>query len=311
MNKVVVTGGAGFIGSHLAEQLASKNNEVIVLDNLSTGKMENIEHTIQEKNVTFVNGSILDLPLLKKMFRDVAYVFHHAASISVAESVKNPLKYNENNITGTLNVLLAASKNKVKKVIFASSSAVYGDSVELPTSEDCPLNPLSPYAISKIVGEYYCRIFEELYGLSTVCLRYFNVYGPRQDPFSEYANVITSFIQKVDNNLPPVVYGDGEQTRDFVYVEDVVSANMILADSSFAPIYNIGSGNSITVNKIAEHIINLFGSKNQPIYKKERIGDVKHTLSDIRRGKSLGFAPEWNLNQGLATTITYYKKQMK
>lgn len=307
-NKVVVTGGAGFIGSHLAEQLASKNNEVIILDNLSTGKMENIEHTIKEKNVTFVNGSILDLPLLEKLFQDVVYVFHHAASISVAESVENPLKYNENNITGTLNVLLAARKNKIKKVVFASSSAVYGDPTELPTKEDDALNPLSPYAVSKLAGEYYCKIFNELYGLPTVCLRYFNVYGPRQDPLSEYANVITSFIQRANNDLSPVIYGDGEQTRDFVYIEDIVSANIILAGNSFAPIYNIGSGNSITVNKIAELIINLFGSRNQPTYKKARVGDVKHTASDISQAKALGFVPEWNLNQGLATTITYFKK---
>ena len=308
MNKVVVTGGAGFIGSHLAEQLASSDNEVIILDNLSTGKMENIEHIIKEKNVTFVNGSILDLPLLEKLFQDVDYVFHHAASISVAESVENPLKYNENNITGTLNVLLAARKNKVKKVVCASSSAVYGNPTKLPTKEDDALNPLSPYAVSKLIGEYYCNIFNKLYGLSTVCLRYFNVYGPRQDPFSEYANAITSFIQRAANDLPPIVYGDGEQTRDFVYIEDIVSANTILADSSFAPIYNIGSGNSIAINKIAELIINLFGSKNQPTYKKARIGDIKHTLADITRIKSLGFVPEWNLSQGLSTTITYMKK---
>lgn len=218
MKKVVITGGAGFIGSHLAEQLAIDGNEVIILDNLSTGNMGNIEHIIKLKNVSFIEGSILDLPLLEKAFLGAEHVFHHAASISVAESTKDPLKYNENNITGTLNVLLAAKKKKARKVVFASSSAVYGNPTELPTREDDPLNPLSTYAISKLAGEDYCRVFSEIHGLPTVCLRYFNVYGPRQNPFSEYANVITSFIQRVANKLPPIVYGDGEQTRDFVYI---------------------------------------------------------------------------------------------
>jgi len=307
MKKVVVTGGAGFIGSHLAEQLARDGNEVIILDDLSTGKMGNIERIINEKNVNFVEGSILDLPLLEKVFRGIEYVFHHAASISVAESTEYPLKYNENNITGTLNVLLAAQKNEARKVIFASSSAVYGDPIELPTREDVFLNPLSPYAISKLVGEYYCKVFKELYNLSTVCLRYFNVYGPRQDYLSEYTDVITSFIKTASEDLPPTIFGDGEQSRDFVYVEDVVSANTILAENSFALTYNVGSGHSITINRIAEIIINLLRSKQTQIYKRVRTGDAKHTLADITRIKSLGFIPKWTLDQGLSATINGFK----
>jgi len=309
MKKVVVTGGAGFIGSHLAEQLAINGDDVIILDNLSTGKMENIEHIIKLKNVSFVEGSILDLPLLEKVFRGTAHIFHHAASISVAESTEDPLKYNESNITGTLNVLLAAKNNKVKKVIFASSSAVYGDPTELPTKEDSSLNPLSPYAISKLVGEYYCTYFNNTCGLPTVCLRYFNVYGPRQDPLSEYASVIAAFIKRIHDGLPPIIHGDGEQSRDFVYIEDVVSANLILADSSSESTWNIGSGTSHTVNKIAEIMINILGSKQSPIYEKARIGDVKHTLPDITRARAMGFVPEWNLHQGLATTIAYSYKR--
>ena len=222
MGKVVVTGGAGFIGSHLAEELSKRGHKVAILDNLFTGKRENVEPLLKEGKVEFIQGSITDSPLLYKLFQDVSYVFHEAAIPSVPRSVENPQAAHEANITGTLNVLLAAKDTGVKKVIYASSSSVYGDTPTLPKKEDMPPNPLSPYAVTKLSGEYYCRVFHRVYGLPTVCLRYFNVYGPRQDPASQYAAVIPRFINRILENKPPIIFGDGEQTRDFTFVKDVV-----------------------------------------------------------------------------------------
>ena len=202
MEKVVVTGGAGFIGSHLAEELSKRGYKVTILDNLFTGKRENIEPLLKEEKVEFIQGSITDSPLLYKLFQDVSYVFHEAAIPSVPRSVENPQAAHEANITGTLNVLLAAKDTGVKKVIYASSSSVYGDTPTLPKKEDMPPNPLSPYAVTKLSGEYYCRVFHRVYGLPTVCLRYFNVYGPRQDPASQYAAAIPRFINRILENKP-------------------------------------------------------------------------------------------------------------
>jgi len=304
MKKVVVTGGAGFIGSHLTEELAVQGYAVVVLDDFSTASDENIASLRQKENVELVQGSITDLPRLQKLFEGIDYVFHQAAMARVPRSIEDPLTVNQVNITGTLNVLLAARDNSVKKVVFASSSSVYGDTSVLPQREDLIANPLSPYALTKLAGEYYCTIFRQIYGLATVCLRYFNVYGPGQSPHSQYAMVIPAFIDHVARNLPPVIHGDGEQSRDFTFIQDVVHANILAAKSTAEGIYNIGSGRSITINQLAEKIIKLMQKDLRPIHEKGRLGDVKHALADITKAKSFGYEPEWSLENGLKETIT-------
>lgn len=303
MKKTVVTGGAGFIGSYLAEALARESYQVVILDDLSTGKWENINHLLHKDNVEFVTGSVTDLPLLNKVFQDVTYVFHQAALARVPRSIEDPLTTNEVNIRGTLNVLLAARENGAKKVIYASSSSVYGDTSSLPQKEDMPPNPLSPYALTKLAGEYYCHIFRQIYGLPTVCLRYFNVYGARQDPHSQYASVIPAFIGRVCQDLPPIIFGDGEQSRDFTFVGDVTRANILAAESDAEGIYNIGSGRSMTINKIAETIVSLMGKSLRPIHDRPRPGDPRHTLADISRARTFGYEPKQTLESGLRKTI--------
>ena len=303
MTKVVTTGGAGFIGSHLAEELTKRGYHVIVLDDLSTGKMENIEWLSSKSNVEFVKDSITNLPLLQKLFQGVEYVFHQAALARVPRSIEDPLSANEVNIKGTLNVLLAARDNSVKKVIYASSSSVYGDTTALPQKEEMPPNPLSPYALTKLAGEYYCCIFSRIYGLSTVCLRYFNVYGSRQDLKSQYAMAIPAFINRVSQNLPPTIFGDGEQSRDFTFIEDVVRANILAMENNAQGVYNIGNGQNITINQLAGTIIKLMRKDLKPIHEKPRPGDPRHTLADISKAKSFGYEPKWPLKDGLAKTI--------
>ena len=306
MKKVVVTGGAGFIGSHLAEGLFRQDFHVIILDDLSTGKLENIESLLKRPNVEFICGSITDLPLLQKLFQDVDYVFHQAALARVPRSIKDPLKTNEVNIRGTLNVLMAARETGVKKVIYASSSSVYGGTPTLPQREDMPPNPLSPYALTKLAAEYYCCIFRQIYSLPTICLRYFNVYGPRQDPHSQYATAVPAFMGRVSQNLPPIIYGDGEQSRDFTFVEDVVRANILAAENNAEGVYNIGSGKNVTVNQLAETILSLMGKSLRPIHDKPRLGDPRHTLADIAKAKGLGYEPKWTLEDGLRETNKGY-----
>lgn len=303
MNRVVVTGGAGFIGSHLTAELVKQGYRVIVLDDLSTGKLKNITELLKNPNVEFVQGSISDLSLLQKLFSGARYVFHQAALARVPFSIENPLATNEVNIDGTLNVLLAARDNGVNKVIFASSSSVYGGALTLPQKEDMPPDPLSPYALTKLVGEYYCHIFRQIYGLSTVCLRYFNVYGPRQDPHSQYALVIPSFVDRISRDLPPVIHGDGEQSRDFTFIADVVRANILAAESDAEGVYNIGGGSNTTINRLAELILNLMKKDLKPIYQEPRAGDPKHTLADISAARSFGYVPEWKLEEGLTMVI--------
>ncbi len=306
MKKVVVTGGAGFIGSHIAEELVSQGYYVIILDDLCTGKLENIERLLRKDNVEFIQGSITDLSLLQKLFQGIEYVFHQAALARVPRSIDDPLTTNEVNIKGTLNVVLAARENRVGKVIYASSSSVYGQTPTLPQREDMPLDPLSPYALTKLAGEYYCNIFRQIYGLSTVCLRYFNVYASRQDPHSQYATVIPAFIGRISQNLPPIIFGDGEQSRDFTFIEDVVRANILAADNDAEGVYNIGSGMGVTINKLAEAILNLIQKSLNPIYDEPRPGDPRHTLADVSKAKSLGYEPKWTLNDGLAKIIMQF-----
>lgn len=305
--KVVVTGGVGFIGSHLAEELAQRDYQVMIVDDLSTGRMRNIEPLLKERNVGFIQGTITDLPLLQRLFSDVDYVFHQAAIPSVPRSIEDPKASHEVNTTGTLNVLLASRDHQVSKVIYASSASVYGDTQTLPKREDMVPNPLSPYAATKLAGECYCRVFQEVYGLPTVCLRYFNIYGPRQDPSSQYAAVIPRFIERVSKGSPPVIFGDGEQTRDFTFVKDAVDANIRAAEGDATGIFNIGRCESVSINRLAELIIELVGGSVKPVYEKPNPGDVKHSLADISRARTFGYEPKVSLEEGLREIIRCFK----
>lgn len=330
---MVVTGGAGFIGSHIADECVKRGWQVTIIDNLSTGRIENIQHLLGTKSssqitvhscesgkgdletshcklktvnykLTFVQGSITDLPLLQKHFVGVDYIFHDAAIPSVPRSIDNPVASHEANVTGTLNVLIAARDNKVKKLVFASSSSVYGDTPTLPKQEDMIPNPQSPYAANKIAGEYYCRAFNKVYGLPTVCLRYFNVYGPRQDPNSQYSAVIPKFIQSIMAGKLPIIFGDGEQTRDFTFVKDVVSANILAAESDAAGIFNVGKSERITLNELTQFMLkNLNRTDIKPVYQKDRAGDVKHSLADITKARTFGYNPQYTIEKGIMETI--------
>jgi UDP-glucose 4-epimerase len=306
--KAVVTGGAGFIGSHITEELMQRGYHVIVIDDLSTGKMENIQHLLDEGNLNFVRGSITNLALLQKFFSDADYIFHQAAIPSVPRSIKNPLASNEVNVTGTLNVLSAARDQGIKKVIFASSSSVYGDTPNLPKREDMTPNPQSPYAVTKLAAEYYCRVFTDVYGISTICLRYFNVFGARQNPDSQYAAVIPKFIKAINEGKSPVIFGDGEQTRDFTFIKDVVHANILAAESKAFGVFNIGKGDRISINQLAQIILKLNGKENiKPLYEKGRLGDIKHSLADISKAQSFGYKPEYDVEKGIVETIRSFK----
>jgi len=300
---VIVTGGAGFIGSHLSEELANRNYRVIIIDDLSSGKKGNIAQLVKKANVEFHQGSITDLALLQRLFKGADYVYHQAAIPSVTRSIENPLATHEVNITGMLNVLLAARDNKVKKLVYASSSSVYGDTPILPKKEDMHPNPQSPYAVTKLAGEHYCQVFQQAYGLHTVCLRYFNVYGPRQDPDSPYSAVIPRFIKQVSQGKPPIIFGDGEQTRDFTFINDAVTANILLAESEANGVFNISNGNSITINQLADMIIKIMHKTINPVYQEPRPGDIKHSLADISKAKELGYNPKHTLEHSLKQTI--------
>jgi UDP-glucose 4-epimerase len=302
--KAIITGGAGFIGSNLAEVL-SRDNEVIIVDDLSTGN----EANIRGLEIEFVKGSVTDLDLLRKIFKGADYVFHQAAIPSVPRSIKDPVKTNEANVTGTLNVLIAARDCGVKKVIFASSSSAYGDTPELPKREDMNPNPLSPYAVTKLVGEYYCNVFNDVYDLKTVALRYFNVYGPKQDPHSDYAAVIPKFIKRIQEGKPPIIYGDGNQTRDFTSVDDVVSANILAAERDAKGVYNVATGKRITINELANVIMAIMGWDLDPVHEKPREGDVLHSLGDITKAKrDFGYEPGDKLEANLKETVKWFRE---
>jgi len=307
--KIVVTGGAGFIGSNLARHLSNGKNHVVVIDNLSTGHLENIQDLIAAEKVEFIKGSITELNVLQDVFKGVDYVFHEAALPSVPRSIKEPLLTNQVNINGTLNVLVAAKDASIKKVIYASSSSVYGDTPTLPKKESMTPNPLSPYTVSKLAGEYYCQVFTTAYGLPTVALRYFNVYGPQQDPASEYAAVIPKFVTRVLNHQKIVIYGDGEQTRDFTFVADVVRANILAAESKISGVFNAAGGKRITLNDLAQTIMMLCKNKVDIVYEDVRPGDIKHSLADISKAKKgFGYIPEYGINEGLKETIKWFQK---
>ena len=308
--KYIVTGGAGFIGSHIVEELARKSHEVVIIDNLFSGKLENIAPFLKKDNIMFVEGSITDLPLLKTTFEGADGIFHEGAIASVPRSIANPVATNEANVTGTLNVLVAARDCGVRKVLFASSSSVYGNTPTLPKQEDMTPHPLSPYAVSKLTGEQYLRVFSEVYSLKTVSLRYFNVFGPRQDPKSEYAAVIPNFITRILKRESPLIHGDGGQTRDFSYVKDVVQANIRAMESDTQGVFNVAYCQRIDLKELATTIMELTGITVPMTFDPPRAGDVRDSLADITRAKqAFGYAPEYTVKSGLKETIAWYRNQ--
>ena len=305
--KVLVTGGAGFIGSHLVDALAAANSDVRVLDDLSTGHLSNLRHA--EDRISFYKGDIRDQDILIKASKDCDAIFHQAAVVSVPKTVDNPVDSALVNDMGTLYVLEAARKNKVKRVVLASSCAVYGDDPEIPKHEKLTPKPQSPYAVQKLNGECYARLYFDLYGIETVSLRYFNVYGPRQDPSSQYSGVISIFMTKASAEISPVIFGDGNQFRDFIFVKDVVKANLLAAKESNAQgkIFNIGTGKNVHVNDLWEMICRLAGKNIEPKYEPAREGDVRESVANIDDAKkNLGFEPEYTFERGLKETFEYY-----
>lgn len=302
--KVLITGGAGFIGSHLASAWMEKGAEVVIIDSFRTGHRRNLD-VLDQSKLTFIEGSIEDASLVERACQGVDYIHHLAALVSVPESVEKPHETESINVGGTLNVLEAARKAGVKKVVFSSTSAVYG-SVDRPIHrEDNEPSPLSPYAVTKLAGEFWMNMYQQLHGLPTVCLRYFNVYGPRQDPKSPYAAAIAIFSEKANTGEAIKVFGDGEQTRDFVFVGDVVRANILAATSEaqLPPVMNVACSGSITINDLARNIITLSESKSTIEYLPERPGDVKHSKGDATLLKSIGWSPEVILADGLELTL--------
>lgn len=306
--KYLVTGGGGFIGSHLAAKLAaSGKDKVVVLDNFSTGNRSNLENV----DATIIEGDLRDPACLTKAVQGVDTVFHHAALCSVAKSMEDPVSTHDVNTTGTLNLLEACRKNGVRRFVFASSSSVYGDSEALPKHERLPTSPLSPYAISKLVGEHYCQVYWKAFGLETVALRYFNVFGPRQYPNSEYAAVIPRFVSAILQGHVPEVYGDGSQTRDFTYVENIVQANMAAASCAEAPgqIMNIACGGRFSLLQLLDRLKLLLNKEFSPILHPWRAGDVRHSQASIERAQQvLNFSPRVDFNEGLRETVAWYQQ---
>jgi len=310
----VVTGGAGFIGSHISRGLLKRGQAVRVIDDLSSGKMENIGDLSGEfpESFEFVQADIKDLELITSLFRGAQVIYHQAAIPSVQRSVEDPLRSNKANVDGTLNVFLAAREGGARRVVFASSSSVYGDSETLPKREAMQVNPISPYAVAKYTNELYGKVFSDIYGLPCVGLRYFNVFGPYQDPNSDYAAVIPKFITRMLQGVPPIIYGDGEQSRDFTYVDNVVSANLAAASSQTAGAsVNIACGERFSLNELVGKMNEIFESDFDPVYEAPRPGDVKHSLADIEEaGRLIGFTPAVNFLDGLKQTVKWYRNRV-
>ncbi|HOW58214.1 MAG TPA: SDR family oxidoreductase [Candidatus Omnitrophota bacterium] len=304
----LVTGGAGFIGSHIVEGLVSKGYPVRVLDNLSTGKEENLEHV--RSRIDFIHGDLRNDKDIQKSVQGVACIFHLGAIASVPQSVAQPMETHEVNVTGTLKLLWEGRKAGVKRFIFTSSSAAYGETDKFPTREEDPLRPESPYAISKIMGEYYCRMFTKLFGFETVMLRYFNIYGPRQNPKSRYANVIPVFIKCLRLGVSPEIHWDGKQTRDFCHVADVVAANLFAMKKPgiSGEAFNIGTHSETSIHDCLKGIRQFLGAKKIPvIHKPKREGDVRRTFADITKARRmLGYRPRISFIAGLKNTINWF-----
>jgi len=309
IRRALVTGGAGFIGSHLTEALVSEGIEATVLDNLSTGHLSNL--TSIKDRITFCEGDIQDRNITEQAAKDKDAIFHLAAQVSVPQSVKAPIESAMINDIGTLSVFEAARKNHVPRIVFSSSCAVYGDDPKLPKEESMWPKPLSPYAIQKLVGEYYAKLYNGLHHIDAVCLRYFNVFGPRQDPSSPYSGVISLFLTRSVAKQRPVIYGDGQQYRDFVYVEDVVKANMLAAnvDNARGNVINIGTGLFVRINELWQKICMLSGWHKKPQYESARSGDIIASVASIDQARSfLGFEPEFSFEKGLELTYEWYRK---
>ncbi|MBA7636210.1 UDP-N-acetylglucosamine 4-epimerase [subsurface metagenome] len=309
--KFLVTGGAGFIGSHIVEELVRRKEKVRVLDNFSTGKRENIAPFLKE--IELIEGDIRDSGTVKGAVKGVDYILHQAALPSVPRSITDPITTNEVNVLGTLNILMAAKEAGVKKLVYASSSSVYGDTPNLPKREDTVTSPLSPYALSKLAGEEYSKLFTSLYGLETIVLRYFNVFGPRQDPTSQYAAVIPKFISSMLKGKRPTIYGDGEQSRDFTYVLNVVGANLLATTSKVkGRIFNIACGKKITVNELVKNLNKLMNTDTQPLYTDPRPGDVRHSQADISKAEeALGYKIGVGFEEGLKKTVDWFRRRLE
>ena len=306
--RLVVTGRAGFIGSNIVKALLESDNDVTVIDNLSSGYIENISEILPE--ITFVKGDIEDIELLRDIFKNIDYVINCAALVLVPRSVEDPIESNQININGTLNVLVAAKDTGVAKVIHVSSSAVYGNSPVLPKNEGMTLEPLTPYVITKLAGEQYCKTFYELYRVKTVSLRFFNVFGPYQDPESQYAAVIPKFITRMLKAESPIIYGDGEQSRDFTYVQNNVDATLLACEvkSAAGGIFNIASGKVITLNELVETLNAILNTDIEPEYTKPQLGDVKYSMADISLAQNtLGFEPKYDFEYGMRKTVEWFQ----
>ena len=306
----LVTGGAGFIGSHIAAALATNGARVRIIDDLSTGHRENVEEI--GGDIDFIQASLNDHDIIRRALEDVELVFHEAAIPSVPRSVSDPLETHVACVDATLSLLLAARERGVRRIVYAASSSAYGDQPELPKREDMRPDPLSPYAVAKLVGEYYCQTFTRVYGLETLSLRYFNVFGPRQDPSSPYSGVISRFINDLMTGDRPIIYGDGEQSRDFTYVTDVVEANLRAAetDRGIGEVINVANGERITLNQLLEELKTLTGNSTvEADHQQPRAGDVLHSLADISRAREfLDFEPRMKLREGLQLTIDWWKQ---
>jgi nucleoside-diphosphate-sugar epimerase len=310
MATYLVTGGAGFIGSHLVEELVRRGERVRVVDNLSTGKRQNISHL---SAVDFLEGDLADLDVTRRAVNGVDYVLHQAAIPSVPRSVQDPITSNRANIDASLNVLVAARDARVKRLVYAGSSSAYGDTPTLPKVETMATAPLSPYALQKLVGEQYCQMFTRLYGLETVTIRYFNVFGPRQDPSSPYSGVISLFISALCDGRQPTIYGDGEHTRDFTYVANAVQALIKAGETANVSgrVYNVGTGASITLLDLVAALNKLLGKDLKPAFADPRPGDVRYSRADISRARrELGYEPAVSLEEGLRRTLRWYQEPL-
>lgn len=307
----LITGGAGFIGSNIVARLVKEEgNKVRILDNFSTGKIENIANFLDRIEV--IEGDITELNTVKKALVGVDYCFHQGALPSVERSIQDPLTSNEVNIKGTLNILISSKELGVKRVIYASSSSVYGDTPVLPKREDMFPSPLSPYAVTKLTGEEYCHLFYTIYGLPTISLRYFNVFGPNQDPTSTYAAVIPKFITALLGEKEPVIYGDGGQSRDFTFVDNVVEANILATKTTtgLGETFNIACGQRVTINELAKNLAKILNVAIKPVHLNPRAGDVRHSLADISKAQSyLGYEPKISFEEGLRLTVEWYQNR--
>ncbi|MFN8007963.1 MAG: SDR family oxidoreductase [Terriglobia bacterium] len=311
MSVYLVTGGAGFIGSNIVEELVNQGSKVRVLDNLSTGKRENLDAF--KGKIEMIELDICDLNELCKAMQGAEIVFHQAAIPSVPRSIEDPITSHNADLTGTLHVLWAAKKAGVKRVIYAASSSAYGDSQVLPKREDHPAKAISPYGLMKFAGEEYCRLFSALYGLETVSLRYFNVFGPRQDPSSQYSGVLSRFITAMLRGQSPTIHGDGEQSRDFTYVENVVRGNLLAAQAKGATgkMYNVACGQSVTLNQVVKSLNNLLGTNIPSNFGPPRTGDIRHSLADISRAAhDLNYSPVVQFEAGLKLTVDWYRTKL-